>query len=70
MANPAAQMLKNFWQISLRVTVFFISTILNNFSGFISSKVCILFWQFCSFARFIKIQANSKSMRVTSLSTF
>jgi hypothetical protein len=50
MANPAAQMLKNFGKLVCVSLPFFISTILNNFSGFIASKVCILFWQFFSFA--------------------
>jgi hypothetical protein len=39
------------WQISLCINVFFIFTILNNFSGFIASKVHILFWE-------LKIQAT------------
>jgi hypothetical protein len=41
----------------------FISTILNNFSGFIASKVCMLFWKFCSFARLI-IQATAKGVNL------
>ena len=38
------------WQISLCVTGFFYSHYFKPFFGFIASKVCILFWQFCSFA--------------------
>ena len=38
MANTAAQMLKNFGKL-VSISLFLISTILNNFSGFISSKV-------------------------------
>jgi hypothetical protein len=61
MANPAAQMLKNFGKLVCVSLFFFISTILNNLSGFIASKVCLLFWQlFCSFAR-LKIQATVKA---------
>jgi hypothetical protein len=62
MANPAAQMLKNFGKLVCVSLFFFISTILilNNFSGFIASKVCILFWQFCFFAR-LKSQATVKA---------
>ena len=41
MANPAAQMLKNFGKLVF-VSLFLISTILNNFSGFIAFKVCIV----------------------------
>jgi hypothetical protein len=42
---------------------------LNNFSGFIASIVCILFWQFNFLLRSLKNSSDSKSMRVTSLST-
>jgi hypothetical protein len=38
MENPAAQMLKNVGKL-VSISLFLISTILNNFSGFISSKV-------------------------------
>jgi hypothetical protein len=60
MANPAAQILKNVGKLVCVSLVFFISTILNNFSALIASKVCLLFWQFFSFAR-LRIQGTVKA---------
>jgi hypothetical protein len=60
MAYPAVQMLKNFGKLVVVSLWFFTFTILSIFSGFIASKVCILFWQFFSFAR-LKIPATVKA---------
>jgi hypothetical protein len=61
MANPAAQMLKNFGKlvcVSLLFYFHYFKQIVRLYT--VASKVCMLFWQFFSFAR-LKIPATVKA---------